>query len=199
VPAARLVLAALVAVAWWAPPAHAQVMYKWIDADGKVQYSDKRPKDYKGPVTIIQADDAPTAPAPPPKPAPAPAKEAAKPQQDLAAKRRATRDDLWARLIAARDKVEAARKALSSGADPEPEERQVIQQQMKAGEGGMHGLSKARSNCRQVMKDGKNIVICPATLANDAYYERQARLEVAVRQAEEELAAAEEAWRRGVD
>ena len=197
-PGARLVL--VVGVAWaCALPAQAQVMYKWIDADGKVQYSDKRPKDFKGPVTLIQTDEAPMPPAPP-KAVPVPAaKDAAKPPQDLAAKRRATRDDLWARLVGAREKLEGARKALAAGADPEPDERQVIQQEMKAGEGGMHGLSKARSNCRPMVKDGKNIVMCPATLATDAYYERQARLEVAVRQAEEELAAAEEAWRRGVD
>ena len=63
----------------------------------------------------------------------------------------------------------------------------------------MHGLSRARSNCRQSVVNGKTITMCPAMVANDAYFERMAKLEIAVRQAEEELAEAEEAWRRGVD
>jgi len=201
VPAARLALAACIAAAWpFASPA--QVLYKWTDAEGKVQYSDKRPKDFTGPVTILDNEPAPS-PAPAPKASPPPkaeaAKEAAKPEPDRLTKRRAAREELWARLVAARDKLDAARKALADGANSEPEERQVIQQEMKAGQGGMHGLSKARSNCRQVVKDGRTTMICPATLATDAYYERQAKLEIAVRQAEEELAEAEQAWRRGVD
>jgi uncharacterized protein DUF4124 len=197
--AASLALAAALA-AFVAPGAGAQALYKWTDADGKVQYSDKRPKDFKGPVTIIAPEDPPAAPLPK-APAPAPAKEkaAAAPEQDITAKRRAVRAELWARLVAARDKLDVARKALADGANPQPEEQQVIQQQMKAGPGGMHGLSQARSNCRQVMKDGKATTICPALLAKDSYYERMAGLEIAVRQAEEEVAEAEQAWRRGVD
>lgn len=197
----RLALVLLLGVLW-PGLAGAGVFYKWIDADGKVQYSDKRPKDFMGPVTIIEQDPAPTPSAAPPKAPPAPreaAKEASKAEPDMAGKRRAVRDDLWARLVAAREKVDAARKALAAGQDPEPEERQVIQQQMKAGSGGMHGLSTQRSNCRQMVKDGKTVTVCPAMLANDSYYERLAKLEVAVRQAEDELADAEQAWRRGVD
>jgi hypothetical protein len=199
--AARLALAA--ALAALVPLcAGAQVLYKWIDADGKVQYSDQRPKDFTGPVTIIAPEDPPAAPVPKvPAVTPPPAKEKAAPvpEQDRAAKRRAARAELWARLVAARDRLDVARKALADGADPQPEEQQVIQQQMKAGPGGMHGLSQARSNCRQIMKDGKATMICPALLAKDSYYERIAGLEIAVRQAEEELAEAEQAWRRGVD
>ena len=41
--------------------------------------------------------------------------------------------------------------------------------------------------------------VCPALIPNDAYYERQKQLEDAVKKAEEEVAAAEDAYRRGVD
>ena len=51
---------ALACVSW---AAEAQVLYKWIDADGKVQYSDTPPKNPKGPVTRIEPDVAPTPPA----------------------------------------------------------------------------------------------------------------------------------------
>ena len=93
-------------------------------------------------------------------------------------------------------------KALTDAANPEPEERQIVQQQMKAGKGsgGMHGLSRARSNCRPYTdKNGKAGVMCPASTPSEAYYDRIAKLEDAVRNAEEELAQAEQAWRRGVD
>lgn len=184
-------------------PAIAQVLYKWIDAEGKVQYSDRPPKDLKG-VTRIEPD-APATPAPAPA---APAKAAvdkalpAHAPQDTAGKRRAVRNELERKLDEARANLDAARKALAQGSSPEPEERQVVQQQVKSGKagGGMHGLSLARSNCRpSVDKNGKAGVMCPASTPNEAYYDRMAKLEDAVRIAEEELAEAEQAWRRGVD
>lgn len=191
-----LAIAALLAPA----PALSQVLYKWTDADGKVQYSDRPPKDMKG-VTRIEPDTPPTpspAPAVPPKAAPDPAKPAA---QDSAGKRRSVRNELERKLTQARDKLDAARKALADTSSPEPEERQVVQQQMRAGKGGgMHGLSQARSNCRPFTdKNGKAGVMCPASTPNEAYYDRIAKLETAVREAEEEVAQAEQAWRRGVD
>lgn len=185
-------------------PAVSQVLYKWIDANGKVQYSDRPPKDMTG-VTRIEPDTpatpAPAAPA-------APAKAAVDPKapptraQDPAGKRRAVRNELERNLELARANLEAARTALAQGSSPEPEERQVVQQQVKSGKGGggMHGLSLARSNCRpSVDKNGKAGVMCPASTPNEAYYDRIAKLEEAVRNAEEELAQAEQAWRRGVD
>jgi hypothetical protein len=190
---------ALACVSW---AAEAQVLYKWIDADGKVQYSDTPPKNPKGPVTRIEPDVAPTPPAAPPAPARAPAPAATKaepPEPDLASQRRSKRAALEARLKQAQAKVDAARKALAQAAGPEPDERQVFQQEMKAGQGGMHGLSAARSNCRKVVKEGKQVTVCPAVFATDAYYERLAKLEIALREAEDELAEAEAAWRHGVD
>lgn len=181
-----------------------QVLYKWTDAEGKVQYSDRPPKDLKG-VTRIERDIPPTpSPAPPalPKVAADPAKAPPPGAQDPAGKRRAVRNQLEKALTQARDNLDAARKALTEASSPEPDERQVVQQQMKAGEGtgGMHGLSLARSNCRPYTdKNGKAGVMCPASTPNEAYYDRIAKLEEAVRTAEEEVAQAEQAWRRGVD
>jgi len=201
VPSAGRLLAVALALACACTLAHAQVLYKWVDEDGKTQYSDMPPKNPKGPVTRIEPDVAPTVAPPAPKPAAAaaPKAEAAADVPDLAAQRRAKRATLEARRSEARAKVDAAKKALAEAAGPEPDERQVVQQEMKKGQGGMHGLSTARSNCRKVQKDGKPTVICPAVVATDAYYERIARLEVDLRQAEEELDQAEEAWRRGMD
>lgn len=199
-PVGRLAAAAL-AFACAAGLAQAQVLYKWIDAEGKVQYSDTPPKNPAGPVTRIEPDvkAAPaTTPVAPKAAAPAAAKAEA-PEPDMLTQRRAKRAALVARLQQAQAKVEDAKKALSEAAGPEPDERQVFQQEMKAGQGGMHGLSKARSNCRKVVKEGKQVVVCPAVFANDAYYERIAKLEIALREAEQELAEAEEAWRHGMD
>lgn len=180
-----------------------QVLYKWIDADGKVQYSDRPPKDSKG-VTRIEPDTPPTpspTPPAPPKAAAEPAKAPPERAQDPAGKRRAVRNELGKRLAQARDNLDAARKALAEAPSPEPDERQIVQQQMKAGSGGgMHGLSTARSNCRPYTdKNGKAGVMCAASTPNEAYYDRVAKLEEAIRNAEEEVAQAEQAWRRGVD
>ena len=196
--------AAVLAVALvLAGPAHAQVLYKWTDADGKVQYSDRPPKNPPGPVTRIEPDIAPT-PAPARAPARAPAAEKAHEAQpapaDRAGQRRATREALEKRVEIARANLAAARKARDAGENPEPDEQQVVQQQQKAGQGGMHGLSSQRSTCRP-SKDiqGKAIVLCNATMPNEQYFERVAKLDDAVKRAEDELADAQEAYRRGVD
>ena len=185
----------------FAGAASAQVLYKWTDADGKTQYSDRPPKNFTGTVTRMEPDVQP-APGIPYK-APAVQKSSDPPvatPPDRATQRRTTRDALEKRLVEARANLDKARKALESGESPEPDERQVVQQQQKPGQGGMHGLSGQRSTCRPA-KDvaGKAIVLCNATMPNEQYFERQGKLEEAVKQAEEELAAAQEAWRRGVD
>lgn len=198
VAAVAVVLAGLAA-----GPAAAQTLYKWVDAQGRVQYSDKVPKGFKGEVTRIETEtDKVTLPPalPPPGPAaPASAQEKAKaaPAESIVAKRRATRERLEARLKEARAKVEVVKKAMEESESPEPDERKTIQQ--RAAGGGMHGMAP-RSNCRaEVGKDGTKGVMCPTSVPATEYYDRVARQEVALRKAEEELAAAEEAWRRGVD
>ena len=182
------------------------VLYKWVDAQGRVQYSDQLPKGFKGEVTRIEADvratPSPIAPAATPAPRAAQGSDAVKeePIADIATKRRTTREALDARVAKARVAVESARKALDEAGGPEPDERQVIQQQQQAGQGGMHGQSQARSTCRTA-KDasGNNIVLCNAMVPNDQYFERMTKLELALKAAEEELAEAQEARRRGID
>jgi hypothetical protein len=50
-----------------------------------------------------------------------------------------------------------------------------------------------------VSNDGKKTTFCPVSMPNEAYFERISRLEAAVKAAEEELTAAQRAYRRGVD
>ena len=195
-------LAALAFALALAPAALAQTLYKWIDADGKTQYSDKPPKEFKGEVTRIEPDFDRTTPpvvAPPPPVAPvAPEKaKAAPPTDDVLARRRAARAQLEARLANARTNVDAAKKALADTESPEVGERQTVQQ--RSAGGGMHGMT-ARSGCRvEIGKDGRRSVMCPVSIPTPEFHERVARQEDTLRKAEEELAAAEEAWRRGVD
>jgi hypothetical protein len=200
---ARHALAAAAAVALLAfgaaPAAFAQVLYKWVDATGKIQYSDVPPKNFKGEVTRIVPDEQPAVPAPVPRAAPPSPEAGDRPAADLATQRRTLRNQLFDRLSQARARLDAAKLALADAPGPGPEERQIVQQRLQGGGGGMHGLSSGRSNCREVVKDGKKSTFCPALLATAPYYERIEALEQAVRAAEEELAAAEQAFRRGMD
>ena len=181
-------------------------VYTWTDDQGRVQYSDHPPKNFKGPVRRMEVDEPPAVMAPPPK-APevaAPAKAAApvKPVSDLAAKRRAERERLQHNLDMAREKLAAARKALDEHQVPEGDERQVIQlpggDPKKTLMPGTVQIS-ARSNCRTVENDKKKSVVCPVSTPNEAYYDHIAKLEKAVKDAEEEVADAERAYRQGVD
>jgi exonuclease VII small subunit len=189
-------------------PAAGQGLYKWIDDSGKTQYSDRPPKNFKGEVTRIETEvekttlppASPTAPAPPPA-APSTTKATGKalpppPAEDILAKRRATRAVLEERLTKARAKVESTKKALEEAQSPEPEDRQVVQQ--RAVGGGMHGMAP-RSNCRVEMAGNSKILMCPTSVPTMEYQDKLARLEEDVRKAEEELDAAQRAWRRGVD
>jgi hypothetical protein len=194
--ALALVTAALLAVS---SAATAQVFYKWIDKEGKVQYGDRAPKGFTGQVTRIDVEpDVRTPPVtqpmiPPPAKADAP-EDTKAPPKDYAKQRRDLRIKLADALAQARDKLEAAKAALDKGGDPGDDERQVIQQRF-------NNLQPGRSNCRVVtdVKGKPAGAICPAFIPNDAYYERQKQLEDAVKKAEEEVAAAEDAYRRGVD
>lgn len=179
--------------------AMAQALYRWTDAEGKTHYGDRPPKDAIG-VTKVDTGpetntlNAPLAPAP--KAAPAvdvPAKIGA---PDRNTQRRDTRERLAADLKRARENLEAAKKMLAEGGDMRDDERQTVQQRS----GSPPVTATARQNCRQVTgKDGKPALMCSGSVPNEQYYERIAQLEEAVRKAEEEVAAAENAYRRGVD
>jgi hypothetical protein len=175
--------------------ATSQALYKWTDKDGKVQYSDKPPAKFEGEVTRIEIDTQPTTRPPyvPPQAQPK-AVETGPPQPaDPATKRRELRAKLEAGLAAARAQLAAAKAALEASDSPQEGDGQVVQQRFAKPKAG-------RSNCRAVKgADNKVSFNCPALVPNDAYYERIKNLEDAVARAEEELAAAEGAYRRGVD
>jgi hypothetical protein len=184
----------------FASPASAQAFYKWTDGDGKVHYADKPPAGFKGEVTRIEADIAPA-------PAPQPAAKAqnAEPQgeekpPDLATRRRAERERLGARVTAARAKVEKARKALADGEDAQDDEKQIVQQLHDRDARRPERTPPPRLNCMATKTpDGRAAWNCPTPVPGEAYYDRQKVLEEALRTAEEELAEAERAYRRGVD
>lgn len=180
-------------------------VYTWTDADGRVQYSDHPPKDFKGVVKRIEPDERPAPGVAVPKAAPLKAETApvAPLKKDMAGKRREERERLGEALSAARERLAQARKALAESQEPAPEEHQiVIRPGGAAGSVPMPGVVPAasRSNCRkQADGNGRKTIVCPVSMPTDAYFERIARLEAAVKAAEEELATAERAYRRGVD
>jgi len=224
----RRTLAEIATVALWAAvsvaSAQAADLYRWTDASGGTHYGDKPPKGALN-VTRIEVDTAgSTMPSRPPPAAPAapaaPRGEAASPPApDLLTQRRATRARLEGNIAAAQARLDLARKNLAEANELQPDEQQVVQQRLdnappgagvgpgkadatqpQGAHGGMMGLYPNRSNCTTSKgANGKAVTVCPTIIPNQAYQERIAALEDAVRKAEEDLAAAETAYRRGVD
>jgi hypothetical protein len=195
-PSANAALAAT-ALALAATLVSAQAIYRWIDADGKVHYSDQLPKGYTGPVTRIETDK-PADPGPTPgvtitKP-PRRTELSSPPTEDIATRRRETREELEKLLNAARANLEAARKARDEAPDAQPDEVQITQRHMDPSQAG------GRSNCT-LSRDpnGRISAMCPTPVPGDAYYDRIRKLDEAVSKAEDDLAAAQLAYRRGVD
>ena len=188
-----------------AVPACAQALYRWTDVDGKVHYSDHLPKGYKGPFTVIQPDKpaTPAVPAGAPAalepsvtpPASATAADPA-PARDIAAQRRETRRALEARVEKAREKLAEAKKARDDGDPLRDEEHQIVQRSGNPADFATVG----RSNCTY-SKDarGKPVAMCPTLVPSEAYWDRIRSLDDAVKAAEAELDAAQEAYVRGVD
>ncbi|MBC8023094.1 MAG: DUF4124 domain-containing protein [Burkholderiales bacterium] len=194
---ARLARAACFAAALFttvAAHADTRTLYRWTDGEGRTQYSDKPPTGFKGEVTRVEVDlDTNTRPAALARPPAIPAdvmRDVTPP--DMAKTRRDRREKLEAVVKQAQQKVAVAKAALDGGGDPKEDERQVIQRRFAKAQAGM-------SNCRVSGEGGKTPVVCPAMIPNDQYYERVRGQEEALRKAEEELAEAETAYRRGVD
>ena len=180
--------------------ADAKTLYKLVEKNGKVSYVDKVPKGFDGEVTEIIMDAAPTPAAnPPPAPPRAPAAAPPEGKRDINTERKEARARLQAALDRAREKLAAAKKALADGVDVEDDELQVIQQRYDAS-GAKPGAAGPRSNCFQQMGgNGRPVWICPVMVPGEKYRDRQKLLEDAVRSAEAEVTAAEDAYRRGTD
>ena len=198
----------LSAFAFSAASVDAQTLHKWVDKDGKTHYSDKPPKGYPSEIVRIDAEPPPPpaivvpAPAAPAAPKPKEAAGEKAPATDIGSRRKALRESLHERLRAAQLKLDAARKALDEGEDVGDGERQVVQQRHARREATFFtkGSPPPRSNCMSRNGvDGKPIWLCPTVIPGEVYFDRRKALEEAVRKAEEELAAAELAYRRGVD
>ena len=186
-------LAFILAVAM--PAAAQQVLYKLTDRQGRVTYSDSVPKNYDGTVQRIEPPDPVSNVLPSGKPPEAQKAPAA--ATGMAGDRRQKRDELEKRLRAAQARVEAAKKAVELGEEPQPGEMQTVQRRhapLKRGE------SPPRPNCFEAVDpNGVASLICPQQVPQDAYYERRRKLDEDLRLAERELEEAERAYRRGTD
>lgn len=174
--------------------AEVRSFYRWTDAQGRIQYSDKPPPaSFKGEVTRMDVDTEVNTRAPDPPRAPRIAPDVLKDvTPDIAQQRRDRRNKLQEAVRIAEKKVDDAKAALAQGGEPKDEELGVVQRRYAKAQPG-------KSNCRPVTEPNRKGVICPAMAPNEQFYERQKGLEEALKQAEQELAAAELAYRRGVD
>ncbi len=164
--------------------AYADTLYKYVDANGKVTYSDRKPKPGEK-ATVVDAD--PTinifnAPAP----VRSAAEKSKKPNAtDLRTKRVQERAAKLDALIAAVEKAEAdldkAKKALEDGQAPTEDERRI-----------RVGYKIGKDGKPTTETTGVNVV----TTTED-YAQRIAKLEAAVTAAEENLEKAREAKRAG--
>jgi hypothetical protein len=192
-PSARALLFALAAAV--ALPAPAQVLYKLVDRQGRVTYSDSVPKNYEGQVTRIEPPDAVSNVVNSGKQVEAAPKAGSPP--GMAETRRRTREELEAKLRAAQAKVEAARKAKAEGGDPQVDEMQTIQHRRAP---LASGEQPPNANCFTATDpNGTAFLNCPTRIPDGSYYERQKKLDDDLKRAEEELALAERAYRRGTD
>lgn len=201
-PAARRSRIAAALLALGATLAGAQAMYRWTDTEGHVHYSDRLPKGYTGPFTVIQPDK-PAAPAAPgvyvpplPGTTAQPTETAPVAPEDIGAKRRETRRSLEARVQKARERLAAAKRARDDGDGMQDDEHQIVQRSGTPAD----FANINRSNCTYSRdKNGKAVAMCPTLVPSEAYWDRMKALDDAVKSAEAELDAAQEAYVRGVD
>jgi hypothetical protein len=153
-------------------PSHAQELWKYIDKDGKVIYSDKAPKPGEKAELVKHDPKANVIEAPKRGNSDESAKrdqgKAGAVDQRIAARQKA-REDALKRVEGAREALDAARNALESGREPLPEETIVVVGRTKTG--ATTGLNSAQRK--------------------PEYYKRIEALENAVKTAEKNLEQAE--------
>jgi hypothetical protein len=176
------------------PASAQQILFKLVDRDGRVTYSDSVPKNYGGTVVRIESDASPS-----PMPAVKSGEVAPKAAtgSKMAEDRRRIREDLEKKLRAAQARVEEARKAKAEGGEPLPEEMQTIQHRyapLRSGEQPPNANCFAASDA-----SGAPSLNCPSRVPQESFYDRQKKLDEDLKRAEEELELAERAYRRGTD
>ena len=189
--AIALALALLAATGWASAP-----LFKLIDRNGRVTFTDMPPKDFDGQVIRLEVSNPTAIPAPPaaaPAPPPAPPKA-----ESFSGRRQQAQAELAERLDKARARVAVARKAKEEGGRATPQEMQVIQRRYPPPKAGQPAPFP---NCstRKDPASGALVMICPAQVPGPAFQERQRKLDDDLTAAELELADAEQAFRRGVD
>ncbi len=181
----------------------AQVLYKYVDANGKVTYSDKPPKPGEK-AERIQADtktnviDSPVGSR---AIASGGGKEGSADVNERIKERAALRETLQGKVDAARAALERAKLALEEGRTPREGEQRVIVKPatVKAKDGTIvtvptttNPVSSPAVGSLTPTPAGQN-----AVTRTDAYSERIERLEAAVKSAEEQLELAQTNYRRG--
>jgi len=156
--------------------ASAQTIYKHVDKDGKVYYSDKPPEKDQGGKKVDVDSNRNVLP-----PLVSKSSEQGGGSDKARIDRRIQKqDNLLAELEAARQQLAAAKEALAAGMEPLEDEWQTVVGQSAGGGRGKPGLTATKR------------------IPNEMYHERIKDLENSVKNAEDNLARAETAYRRGV-
>jgi len=117
-------LLVVVALSLAGTPALAQTIYKLIDKNGRITFTDTAPKNFEGQVIPIEIDTRANI-AQPPKIPPG----GSPPMSPYETQRELTRNETRLRLNQARDRYNAAKDALEQGKDPQEGEWQTLVQQ----------------------------------------------------------------------
>lgn len=175
----------------------AQTLYRDIDKDGKVTYSDEPPGKV-GKTTTLEIDKNLNVTESPKR-----YPDGKKSDFDeRISKRETLRDKLRADLEKAQVRLAAAETALANGRDPRDEELQpTISNPDNNGKPNAAGIITGRSGrvvcSKDKNPDGSERIICPAiSVPNEEYPKRVKALEDAVAKAGEEVRRAEQAYRR---
>jgi Domain of unknown function (DUF4124) len=183
--------------------ASAQVLYKYVDANGKVTYSDRAPKAGEK-AERIQADTKTNVISSPVSASGGASNNGKEGSADINVRvkeRAALRDTLKGQVDAARAELERAKLALEEGKTPREGEQRIIVKPatVKAKDGTIvtvptvaNPVSSPAIGNLTPTPAGQNVVT-----RTDAYSERIAGLEAAVKEAEAKLELAETNYRRG--
>jgi hypothetical protein len=174
----------------------AQTLYKYLDKDGKVVYTDRPPKDVEA--TRVETDQNANVIKGPQRPVES-GKSRTSP--DIGA-RVALREKLRAKVMAAEARVAEAKRALEEGLAPREDEWQpTLSRPDNNGKANASGKITGRGGrvacSKEKGADGADRVVCPSLMVpSEAYHDRVKNLEEAVERAEAALVAAQNEYRR---